>query len=373
MLHNNFLCSGVLICLDLYKINAIVKILKKESKTSFEKTGCAGCKTKFISLNLFVGANSNKGKNLMKHGLTFILFVFLFACGQQTSQTKESAKEKTPFHRVIYLDKYYTEFLTAIKADFSNRDKIYTEKIKDPLMKDYFSNSVYSDLVIENFSYPIADTAGLTKFIYDLHANRTEIEAIISSAFILCNKHLQNDSVVFYIAPSTADLKEITNKMGGVTGLTAGGKQIELTIDFNVSSWKEALKHTVAHEFNHAYWTNENLSPTYKLTLLEYLVFEGKADAFAHLLYPEIKAPWTCSLSDKEKANLWNKIKPNLQSDDPTLLGAVMFGSKDYPVWGGYTLGYDIIQTAFKKHPEIIKTNWTNLNADKFLELSNYN
>ncbi len=309
----------------------------------------------------------------MKQGLIFILFIFLFGCGQQTSQTKDFAKEKTPFHRVIYLDKYYSEFLSAIKTDFSHRDKIYSEKIKDALIKDYFSKSVYSDLVIENFSYPIADTLGLTKFIADLNANRTEIETIISSAFILCNKHLQNDSVTFYIAPTTADLKEITDKMGGVSGLTTGGKQIILTIDFNISAWQEALSQTVAHEFNHAYWTNENLTPAYKLTLLEYLVFEGKADAFAHLLYPKIKASWTCSLSDKEKENLWNKIKPNLQSDEPTLLGAVMFGSKDYPVWGGYTLGYDIIQRAFKNHPEIINTNWTNLSADEFLKLSNYN
>ncbi|MGE0567030.1 MAG: DUF2268 domain-containing putative Zn-dependent protease [Bacteroidia bacterium] len=309
----------------------------------------------------------------MKYGLTFIIFVFLFGCRQQTSQIKDVDKEKIPFHKVIYLDKYYSDYLNAIKSDFSNRDKIYSEKIKDVLIKDHFSNSAYSDFVLESFSYPIADTSDLAKFISDLNANRVQVETIITSVFASCNKQLKNDSVTFYLVPSTSDIKDIINKMGGVTGQTAGNKQILITIDFNVNSWNKVLEYVIAHEYNHAYWTNVNLTDTYKWTLLRYLVFEGKADSFAHLLYPNVKAPWTSSLSDKEKADLWNKIKPDLQSVNGPLLGEVMFGSKNYPIWGGYNLGYDIVQKAFKNHPDILKTNWTDLDADKLLELSNYN
>lgn len=309
----------------------------------------------------------------MKYGLTFIIFVFLFSCGQQSSQTTDFDKEKTPFYKVVYLDKYYSEYLKAIKADFANRDKIYFEKIKDILIKDHFSNSAYSDFILESFSYPIADTFGLTKFISDLNANRAQVETIISSAFAICYNQLKNDSITFYLVPSTSDVKYVINKMGGVTGQTAGKKQILITIDFNVSTWKEVLEYTVAHEFNHAYWTNVNYTDSYKWTLIRYLVLEGKADSFAHFLYPKVKAPWTSSLNEKEIVNLWNKIKPDLQSSNPSFLNEVMFGSKNYPMWGGYTLGYDIVQTAFKNHPELLKTNWTNLDADKLLELSGYN
>ena len=107
------------------------------------------------------------------------------------------------------------------------------------------------------------------------------------------------------------------------------------------------LEYSVAHEFNHAYWTNENLTDTYKFTLLRYLVFEGKADSFAHLLYPKVKAPWAFALDNKGKTDLWNKIKPDLQSDNHTLLGEVIFGSKNYPGWGGYTLGYNNKQAQY--------------------------
>ncbi|MBA2613550.1 MAG: hypothetical protein H0U95_16420 [Bacteroidetes bacterium] len=308
----------------------------------------------------------------MKHVLPIIISLFLFRCAQQSSPISDSGKEKTPFFKIIYFDNYYTDFLKALKADRSDWDKIYFEKIKNGLIKEYFSKSEYYPLVRETFSYPIQDTNGLTKFIADLNENRIDIEKIISEAFTLCNKQIKNDSVTFYMIPLSSDIKEIVNKMGGVTAQTAGSKQIILTIDFSVNSWKEMLKYTVAHEFNHSYWTNINFSNNYKMTLLSYIIFEGKADSFAHSLYPNVKAPWTTSLNASEKTALWKKIMLKLQSDDQYLLASVMFGSEDYPIWGGYTLGYDIMQTAFKKNPELLKTNWTNLDADKLLELSDY-
>jgi uncharacterized protein YjaZ len=309
----------------------------------------------------------------MKYVLTFIISIFLFGCGQQSSQTSDSDKANIPVCKIIYLDNYYSNFLKAIKVDKSNRDNIYTEKIKDAIFNDHFSKSEYSELVLETISYPISDTSGLTKSISDLNANRAQVEKIISSAFTLCNKHLKNDNVIFYIAPSTSDMKDVIGKMGGVTGLTAGSKQVLLTIDFNVSSWKEVLEYSVAHEFHHTYLTNTNRNVLFKFTLLRYLIFEGMADSFAHLLYPEVKAPWTSSLTEKEKIELWAKIKPDLQNDNPTLLGEVMFGSKNYPIWGGYTLGYDIIQSASKNRPDFFKTNWTLSDDEKILELSGYN
>jgi uncharacterized protein YjaZ len=227
-------------------------------------------------------------------------------------------------------------------------------------------------IVRANLSYSVPDTTELTKAIHTLKDNRTQIENIISAAFNKCNIYLKNDSLTFYIIPTSLNIKEIVIKMGGVTGLTAGSKQILITINPEVNTWKETLEYTVAHEFNHAYWTNINFNNSSKQTLIEYLVFEGKADSFAHILYSKVKAPWTYALSQKEKVELWNKIRPNLNSENDFFLGEVMFGSKNYPIWGGYTLGFDILQTAFKSHPELTKTNWTNLDANKILEMSNY-
>ena len=50
----------------------------------------------------------------------------------------------------------------------------------------------------------------------------------------------------------------------------------------------------------------------------------------------------------------------------------VMFGSRNYPVWGGYSVGYDIVVTALTNSKNLKAVNWTNFEADKILALSNY-
>jgi len=259
--------------------------------------------------------------------------------------------------------------------DSSNRDSIYSNQIKDKIVSEHFSKTEYSDFVSGWLSRPVKNTSNLFKNISDISDNRKELETIISSAFLHSNDYLKNDSVIFYIVPASADKKEVMNEMGGTIGFTPGSKQIILQVDFDIKTWREALKYTIAHEFNHACLIKMNPEEMREFTLLRYLVFEGKAEAFASLLYPleKEKIPNTLSLTDNEKKALWLKIKPELQSDNWDLFMEVMFGSKKYPHYGGYTLGFDIIQTAFKNHPEILKKNWTYFDAESFLKMSDYN
>ena len=83
-------------------------------------------------------------------------------------------------------------------------------------------------------------------------------------------------------------------------------------------------------------------------------------------------APWTIALTENQRSDLWNKIKPNLQSEDISYQMEVMFGSRNYPVWGGYSVGYDIVLTALTNSKNLKEVNWTNFEADKILALSNY-
>lgn len=161
-------------------------------------------------------------------------------------------------------------------------------------------------------------------------------------------------------------------EMSGIMGLTAGSKQIILTVEPEIPGWENMLEYAVAHEYNHAYWTNVNFGKSTKWTLLVYLVFEGRGDYFAHLIYPNVIAPWTMALTENQKSDLWNKIKPNLQSEDISYQMEVMFGSEKYPVWGGYTVGYDMVRTAVTNNKKLKADNWTNLASEKILEQSKY-
>ena len=202
-------------------------------------------------------------------------------------------------------------------------------------------------------------------------SNRETIKEIIDATLLECNKYLQNDGLTFNISPTTPEDKEIIKEMGGVTGITHDDKHISITIDTNIISWKEILKYTVAHEYHHAYCIN-SYDEAYRWTLLDYIVFEGNADSFAHLIYPNIIAAWTTALSETEKSALWVKISPDLQSKDDSLHNEVMFGGKTYPIWGGYTLGFNIVQSALKNNPNLTVKAWTNLTASEMLEMSDY-
>tara|TARA_B100000795_G_C22403325_1_gene287977 strand:+ start:69 stop:230 length:162 start_codon:yes stop_codon:yes gene_type:complete len=50
----------------------------------------------------------------------------------------------------------------------------------------------------------------------------------------------------------------------------------------------------------------------------------------------------------------------------------IIFGSIYYPIWGGYSVGYDILITALKKNKNLKADYWTNLKAINFSRKSKY-
>src|SRR5699024_978146 len=93
----------------------------------------------------------------------------------------------------------------------------------------------------------------------------------------------------------------------------------------------------------------------YRLTLLDHLILEGEADSFANIVYPEVGVPFytstsTFSFSPSREKELWEKIKPNLDSTDQDYYGNVFlrgyyekgfFGDdEEFSTLTGYKIGY---------------------------------
>lgn len=315
----------------------------------------------------------------MRYLFITALVLFISGCGQQAKQNTNNDMAKPVVYitpagdKIVFLEDYYRAYLKVIKANYSNRSKVYEAKIQDTIFNKYFTKSEYSQLVKYRLAMPIRDTAGLGNYIFQITNNHSKIEEIITSALAQSNKYLKNDSVTIYIKPCNSDIQKINEGMGGVSGLTAGSKQIILTIDPGINSWQVMLSYNIAHEFNHAYWTKMNFNKLSQFTLLDYLVFEGRADSYAHLVYPDVACPWTKVLPQKVELELWDKIKSQLKNADIAYQYNVMFGSKnEYPYWGGYALGYHIVQSALKSHPELTPLEWANLPPEKILEMSDY-
>lgn len=279
---------------------------------------------------------------------------------------------QTKKDKIIFLTDFYETFIQNVKTSNKSVDSIYKENIQNSICNKHFKKSEYAFIVNDFFALPIKNTAELTKSIHRITTNKETINTKITGALKKSRQNITNDSLTIYIIPVNPDNKAVITEMNGIMGLTAGSKQIILTIEPDVAGWENMLEYAVAHEFNHACWTNINFGKSAKWTLLDYLVFEGRGDYFAHLLYPNVIAPWTIALTESQKSELWNKIKPNLESEDINYHVEVMFGSKQYPVWGGYALGYEIVSTALTGNEKIKPDDWTNLSSDKILSKSKY-
>ncbi len=296
--------------------------------------------------------------------------IILLTCALLSSLAS-SYGQTTP-DKIIFLTDYYETFVDELNADDKKVDSIYNEKVLTPIYNRYFKKSEYSAIVKDFIASPINNIFELKQSIDRISKNKTTIENKIIGALNKSRLSMANEGLTIYVIPVNPNLKQVIEGMSGIMGLTAGSKQIILTIEPDILGWKSMLEYAVAHEFNHAYWTNLNYGKSTNWTLLDYLVFEGKGDYFAHSLYPSVIAPWTMALTKNQISDLWNKIKPNLQSEAIGLQMEIMFGSRNYPVWGGYSVGYEIVRTALMHHKNLKADYWTNLNAVTILEKSNY-
>lgn len=304
------------------------------------------------------------------------LFVLLLiGCGnKKKSDSKDGSGDQKgeASYKIVYLTTQYKSYVDAVKKDYSNKGKIYDEKLINPLINNYFSKCEYLDLFRYGYSYFVPDTMGIEHAINGINNNKSEIAEAIHKSINNCNESLKNDSITFYVQPPNISRSDILTRMGGVTGMTIGSKHILITVDTDVNGWKEGMEYCVAREFLHSYWTNTQFDSTFKWTMLRYLVYEGKGDVFAKKLYPNAKAPWTAALDEPKKVELWAKINPRLNTRNFFFMTEVMFGSKDYPLWSGYTLGYKLVQDGLKSQPNLKLEEWVALDAEKLREMSGW-
>ncbi|MEO1088620.1 MAG: DUF2268 domain-containing putative Zn-dependent protease [Acidobacteriota bacterium] len=136
----------------------------------------------------------------------------------------------------------------------------------------------------------------------------------------------------------------------GLAGYTLGPSDIEIVVDPAIATdavVAARLPLIVAHEIHH---TVRWRSPGPYGTLLDAFVFEGMADHFAVNLLGVAPAPWSEALAPAELDRFLALAQPSL--DDPSFdFGDWFLGTRDKPVWTGYTLGYEVIGAHLMNNP----------------------
>jgi uncharacterized protein YjaZ len=275
--------------------------------------------------------------------------------------------------QIIFLTPYYEEYVKAAKDHNKKYQDSCLRKRREFIFIRYFSKCENAQLFNEDDNDTIlinSNPDDLSKAIQLLNTNEQIIKKRIEIALANCYKYLRYDGVRIFVGPSSLK-KEWSEKMGGVSGLTPGSKHILLFVDPSIPGWENQLEVSLAHEFNHAYWTKYN-NDSYSYNLLEWMVCEGKAEAFSHIVYPKISSPWDSVIPAVQKRELWDTIKLKLNSRDYELNANIMFGDNGYPRCCGYILGRNIVEAALKKSPNMEAKNWTNLSADYILKESGY-
>lgn len=156
-----------------------------------------------------------------------------------------------------------------------------------------------------------------------------------------------------------------------MNGVTLGSGKIIIMIDPSFPQWKKTLPTVIAHEYHHGTWISRNWKDS-DFTLLEYLIFEGRADAFASNLYKDTENPWTSMINNEQEDRVWKLISPEILMKGHERINKVMFGDKDIPLGSGYSIGFNIVKSFKQNNPKYSDREIIDLNPEEILRLSKY-
>lgn len=220
------------------------------------------------------------------------------------------------------------------------------------------------------FDKPIQDLDALEEIIHQLQ--KSDIEKVVKAALQKSAQKLEGPDTTVCIIAADPTNWFIQDRMHGVNGWTFGAGKIILQVN-PAPGWQKWVPYIIAHEYHHSAWTDRYYQLDDQETLIENLVFEGKADSFAHIIYPTMKVPWVSALSAEEEQVQWEKIQDKSETTSTLVKTRFMVGGdQNTPTWTGYTIGYHIVQSYLDAHPQADIETWTELSPQVLLEQSEY-
>jgi uncharacterized protein YjaZ len=194
----------------------------------------------------------------------------------------------------------------------------------------------------------------------DAHSPRSTVE----TALVRCQQALPRPDLSARVVLLLGDgqSRALTQAMQNVTGVSLGA-QAMLLFFWPAHHWSQTLAYTTAHEYTHL--VRNHLFPRGLVnghmvyvksqepdTLLDAMLSEGLADAFAQEFYPEHRPHWIDALKPEVETAVWRNVERRLGITDPQDIRRYLFGDADrVPIWTGYAIGHAIVRSYLKNHP----------------------
>lgn len=311
-------------------------------------------------------------RNTVRRLLVLSMFVVMPACSalEEPAEVVESEPIGDSAGEVLVFANELHTYLSSAADTAADRAEQFAEAVVAPITDHCIRDGEYAELARSLVSTPIVETAAAQVSIDRL--DEQHLLRVLEDELDTLQRVLPGGSVTVCVVIAGDDLgRFIATQMNGTTGVTAGTGKVILIVDPPTVT-DDALRYTLAHEYHHHWWTSQQATLEGGFTLLEYLLFEGRADMFAQLQHPHYVAPWTDQLTTQQIDGHWSEIQPQLGSRDPLLLQAVMFGGGGFPQWTGYATGNEIVRTFVEANPRLTIEDWSLIDANDMLPTSRF-
>ena len=200
----------------------------------------------------------------------------------------------------------------------------------------------------------------------------SDLLAIIKESLTRITKELPGPDTKIIILPASSLNRPTLEKLKlPISGITLGSGKIILSIDPTFQNWTDFLPYCIAHEYHHSTWCSRNWVSA-DFSLIEYLVFEGRADLFASEQYNSVSNPLTNFLTIDQESEIWRLIKSEIFEKGHERINKVMFGSDNIPFGSGYNIGFNIVRLYKEKYPSSLTQDLMDMNPNEIFERSGY-
>lgn len=239
--------------------------------------------------------------------------------------------------------------------------KLFHNEVIAPVWEDCFENGEYIAIMDYYLNHPKKDIEKLKKLSKNMSEEDMEKEV----------KHALEKSAKLLNGPDTnvCILPSISHQDPAKAVNVGKGK---ITVLYKETSFKSKLDlaSTIAHEYHHSVWTDKYYdSAINETTLIDVIMFEGKAETFKKMVYPEAEVP---EIEKGKEEYYWEQLKDSLNSTDPSFINKVMIGGGGtYPFLYGYGLGYRILDELLDNNDMTVE-EWTEMEPENIIKQSNF-
>ncbi|ASV70203.1 DUF2268 domain-containing putative Zn-dependent protease [Cytobacillus kochii] len=289
--------------------------------------------------------------------LILFFILFLYGCSDSTLEFEKNNYDNVQEFNIISGFEYIPRFISEIEESGNKKTtSAFKEIVIKPIWDDCFNDGEYLPLLnnyMESENHNIEKLLDL-KNEYD----NSNLDDIVKRALEESSNLLVGTSTNVCILPSDS----YNNPSKAVT---VGKGKIVLFYNEILFESDEEISSTIAHEYFHSVNTESDTN----FTLLDYILFEGKAEYFKKLVYPQSEA---VPIDPSKEEHYWDLVNDILYSENYTTQQKIMFGGGDYPPLYGYGLGYRIMDEFIKKNPDIGINEWKTMKAEDILNMSDY-